>query len=243
MKKQTKVGMNRTGIDMSPVESKKMMEGMKTPSVPQEGDMNQIVEERSIYIREATPLGSVPFPGTLKGVTSIVAKKLVGQNPEVLIDKLSERLAFERTGTRLYDALITKCEAMDAEAFGIPMQTLREFRNEEHRHFMLVRAAMESLGADPTAQTPCADTNGVMAMGIGQVLTDPRTSIPQCMEAILAAELVDNDGWRFLIRLAQEMNLDQMAKDFQTALSEEDNHLENVRRWQGQLVFVESKAA
>ena len=31
--------------------------------------------------------------------------KLVGVSPEVLIDKLGERLAFERTGTRLYDAL------------------------------------------------------------------------------------------------------------------------------------------
>lgn len=33
--------------------------------------------------------------------------RVKGDSPTILLDKLGERLAFKRTGTRLYDALIT----------------------------------------------------------------------------------------------------------------------------------------
>ena len=45
------------------------------------------------YIEEAERVGSVPVPGTLKGMATTAAGKLKGKKPEVLIDKLGERLA------------------------------------------------------------------------------------------------------------------------------------------------------
>jgi hypothetical protein len=45
-------------------------------------------------------------------MVSIGLDILKGESPQILLDKLGERLAFERTGARLYDAFITKCEVM-----------------------------------------------------------------------------------------------------------------------------------
>ena len=42
-------------------------------------------------------------------------------------------------------------------------------------------------------------------MGIMQVLTDPRSSLAQCLQVMLTAELTDNDGWELLIKLADNL--------------------------------------
>jgi hypothetical protein len=36
-----------------------------------------------------------------------------------------------------------------------------------------------------------------------RVLTDPRSSLTQCLQAMLTAELTDNDGWQLLVDSAQ----------------------------------------
>src|SRR5690625_7548483 len=64
----------------------------------------------------------------------------------------------------------------------ISVDALKQFRDEEAQHFLLIHQIMESIGADPTAMTPDADITGVASMGIVQVLTEPRTSILQCLE-------------------------------------------------------------
>ena len=149
----------------------------------------------------------------------------------VLLDKLSERLAFERMGTRLYDALINKCEILGESSPGPTLADLQQIRDEELRHFLLLKRAITELGGDPTVQSPCADVTGVASLGILQVLTDPRTSVTQCLQAILTAELTDNDGWQLLINLTDTLGHSDMAKEFQSALENEEEHLKNVRGW------------
>jgi hypothetical protein len=95
----------------------------------------------------------------------------------------------------------------------------------------LVRDAIVGLGADPTAMTPCADLAGVQGMGLVQSVTDPRTTLAQCLDSILVAELADNDGWKLLIGMAEALGMDELAERFTTALAEEDEHLLLVRRW------------
>ena len=60
------------------------------------------------------------------------------------MDKLGERLAFERSRTRLFDALMVKCAA-DASKI-VPANGIKHIRDEEAMHFALVGAAMQSLG-------------------------------------------------------------------------------------------------
>jgi rubrerythrin len=242
MEKTTVLGKNRTGIDMSPIDAKEMIALAKATPPSSAGDEQAIIEMRSQYIREADVIGSVPPPGTLKGMASTAMEKLTGKNPEAFIDKLGCRLAFERAGVRLYDALITKCSASPDGSI-VPLAKLREFRNEELEHFKLVERAIRSIGADPTAQTPSADVDGMASIGLVQVLTDPRTSVAHCLEAMLIAELTDNDAWQLLIMLAEKMGMDDMARDFQNALREEDEHLAHIRQWFKEMVMEDAAVA
>lgn len=236
MAKSTQMGMNRTGAQMSPVDVRQMQQDAGNLSSLQDtqvtvGSEFDAVEMRLKYIQEADPVGSVPLPGTVKGALKAGMRKLGGRNAEVLIDKLGERLAFERSGTRLYEALIVKCRGAAGDAkVNISIEQLLHIHGEEARHFKLLCDAMEQLGADPTAQTPSADTVGVASMGIMQVLTDPRTTIPQCLNAMLTAELADNAGWELLIRLADEIGQVEMAAKFGEALKSEEEHLAIIKQ-------------
>ena len=91
--------------------------------------------------------------------------------------------------------------------------------------------AIERIGADPTAETPCADTAGVQSAGLLQVITDPRTSVSQCLNALLGAELIDNDSWELLVEVAEEFGMHDMAEEFRRALAEEEVHLRTIRGW------------
>ena len=235
----TQIGTNRTGVKTSRIDVKTMQQAAER-SGPGPGDEDGMAAVRASYIAEADPLGTVPPPATLKGVAKAGMEKLSGDSPEVLIDKLGERMAFERGGTRLYDSLIIKCQAMQEQAPAVSVETLQEFREAEARHFVLCASALEQLGADPTVQTPGADVTGIEAMGLMQVLDDPRTTLPQCLHAILVAELADNAGWELLIKLADEMGQADLAQGFTGALAEEERHLEQIKAWHEQSVMDEA---
>lgn len=224
------VGMNRTGIQMSPLDTKAMLKDDGSAR-GEEGDESALADVRSSYIADAEGLGSVPLPGTITGAVSMGVQMLKGDSPQILLDKLGERLAFERTGARLYDALITKCEVMLDGEISMSIEDLQAIRSDEARHFLLLSDAIESLGGDPTSQTPSADLVGVESMGLVQVLNDPRTSLAQSLHAIVTAELADKAGWETLVALADEHELTDMVNDFTIALNEEREHLALVQTW------------
>lgn len=240
MKHPTDSGMNKTGIDMSPIDIQELLSGVEASIPSSEGDEQTLASYRRSYIVEADPIGSVPAPGSLKGAAKTGMQKLMGKKPEVLLDKLGARLAFERAGTRLYDALLSKCLVRSDEATGLSLDRLREFRNEEAQHFMLVMEAIKDLGADPTAVTPGADVDGVASIGLMQVINDPRTSIAQSLHAVLIAELADHDGWQLLIKLTEELGQDDMARKFRSALAEEERHLATIREFVEQSCLTEA---
>jgi rubrerythrin len=194
-------------------------------------DASVLVEARLQFIRTADTLGSVPPPATAKDLVKAGAKMLAGDRPQVFIDKLAERLAYERGGTRLYDAVIAKFVAYQDELDGVSVDELIEIRDEEASHAALMRTCLEQLGADPTAQTPCADLVGVATSGFLQAASDPRTTLVQTLQIALAAELVDGAGWEGLIALAESMDQNDMAERFRHALDREMEHLAKVRRW------------
>jgi hypothetical protein len=222
--------MNRTGIGTSPIESKKMVEGAVQEATP--GDPNVVVVARRFYIEDPEPIGTMPPPATLKGAAKTLKEALSGNKATVFIDKLAERLAFERTGTRLYDALIGKFD-VTGPGFdeGPTREDLLRFRREEYQHFLLLKECLEAVGADPTAMTPSADIVAVEGMGLANVIGDARTTFPQSLHAILVAELADKTGWELLIQLARELGQDALAQRFVAADAEEAHHLITVRRW------------
>ena len=150
--------MNHSGMQVAPDGGAKMLENIKLTK-PAAGDERDLAKIRLPYAKEADPVGTLPDPST-RGLA-------------LLMDKLGERMAFERSGTRLYDALLTKCQADRSAA--IPAREIQHIRDEEATHFALLGAAIQTLGGDPTMQTPAADVTGVEGMGLMQVLNDPKS--------------------------------------------------------------------
>jgi hypothetical protein len=95
---------------------------------------------------------------------------------------------------------------------------------------------MVSLGGDPTAMTPCADVTAVASSGLMQVLNDPRTTLAQCLNAILTAELTDNAGWELLSSLADTGGETDLAGRFLGALAQEQQHLLVIKNWLAAIV-------
>jgi rubrerythrin len=239
MKPQTpEIGMNRTGAGMSPIHSKEMIQGADLgPVAP--GSPEDAARVRRMYIADAPPVGSVPLPSTVRGAVETAVELVRGKEPAVFIDKLGERLAFERTGTRLYEALLNKFEAEGSWEGGPTRAELEQFHDQELAHFELIHGAMEEIGADPTAETPSADVAGVESMGLCQVIADPRTTLAHSVHAIFTAELTDYEAWAMLVDLARALGKEEMAARFERAQAEELYHVTRVRGWVSSHTVVE----
>lgn len=229
--KAQEFGMNKTGIKINPVEATKTAEGAQNLTSPPPGDgMSAMSEIRLIYITEADPVGTVPAPTSVKGMFSALMEKFK-KGDHGFIDKLGERIAFERTGTRLYEALITKYEGSNDKTGFPDLSVLRQFHQEELNHYRLCCEAMEEIGGDATAMTPSADVVGVASFGLLQAVTDPAVNFKQSLEIILLAELADNDSWAMLVEMANSLGLKTIAERFERAKQEEDIHLSTIRSW------------
>ena len=232
---------NRTGIMTNPELSIEMIEGAKQTVPSSQGDATEMAAVKAEYIEEAVPIGSSPVM-----VEVSENGESVGQfdGLAVLLDKLGERLAFERQGTRLYEAFLQKCESLTLEdASGPSVEELRHICEEELEHFHLLQNAITALGGDATVQTPSADVAGVLSHGVMQVVSDPRTTIPQTLQAMLTAELVDNDGWQMLQDLAAELGQDDLEEQCRKAYEEEQEHLEKVRDWLTSMTMDEASGS
>ncbi|MEC4719147.1 ferritin-like domain-containing protein [Noviherbaspirillum sp. CPCC 100848] len=153
------------------------------------------------------------------------------QPPELLLDKLGERLAFERNGVQFYDALIAKFETSQDSSTSMTLADLQKIRQDEARHADMLAAAIAGIGGDPEARTPSAALVGVEAQGLKQVLADPASTIAQSLHALLVAEMTDNAGWELLIALAEDQEQMALISDFSVALDEERAHLMQVQNW------------
>lgn len=233
----TRLGANRTGLQSAIARSKEMLEN--TQLQPLAGDEVELTATavRREYVLEADPLGSVPPPKTLKGVLKSGAQMMLGARPQAFVDKLAERLAFERGGTRLYDAVLVKVHTNLSELPSEAARDIETIRNQEADHAALIAGCIEKLGADPTAQTPGADLVGVQTMGFIQAVSDPRTTLAQTLNTALAAEVVDGAGWELLIALAEDLGQEEMAEEFRKALAHELQHAAMVKRWVMQLTL------
>lgn len=80
-------------------------------------------------------------------------------------------------------------------------------------------------------------------MGIMQVLNDPRTTLAQCLNAMMTAELTDNAGWELLISLTQDAGESDLAQAFEGALIEEARHLDVIKTWLTVLISNPAKPA
>lgn len=220
---------NKTGLAISEhADEMRQVPELTRPS-PANG---AIAQEHALYAKQSHALGTVPPPKSAKGLAKSAMQAVTGGSAIALIDKMGERLAFERTGVRLYESLLHKMDAATSTFSGGPSrEAVQQIRDEELQHAHLMAEALEHLGADPTVMTPSADLAAVESMGIGQVLNDPRTTVGQCLHALIVVELADGEAWTMLCTLAEELGHDELAGRFRQAEQEEDRHLQQVRTW------------
>jgi rubrerythrin len=257
----TSLGHNLTGAALTPAAVQAMTEAADTLTPFMEIDTSDMEARKIAFIDEAEAVGSVPLPTSVKGVAKAGVAQLKGSQPTIFLDKLGERLAYERAGTRLYEALIVKYRAAQAAEGDVlpaaasllgdgardtsedPGETLERIRADEFEHFTMLCQSMTAMGGDPTAQTPCADVTAVASSGFMQVLNDPRTTLAQCLNAMLAVELADNAGWELLASLADEAGQSELAGRFLAALGQEQEHLSIIKGWLSALVSDKTTAA
>ena len=231
MKLLKPIGMNRTGIAASPLQGEELFASAKAGHPSSRGDETTLAAIRVLYSREAPVLGSVPPPIVRRDASRSIIDLIRGEKAGVLLDKLGERLAFERLSVRMFDALMAKFRAGGTWQGGPTIQELSSMRDDELRHFEIVRRALARLGADSTAMTPSGDLAGVLVAGTLDVLSDPRVTPPQGLQAILMAELADHDAWALLVELAGRLGEDGLASEMRAALVEEQRHVSLVRVW------------
>ena len=230
MQPEISLGKNRTGIKASPIDAGELRE-MHGYQLDVGRPPVTVEQFRASYMADEATVGSVPPPMSVKGVFGATAQALTGHRMHVLLDKLAERAAFERSGVRLYDAMLIKAAQLDRLPGDMTIDALQEIRDDEASHFSLLAESIERLGGDSTAMTPCADVTGVQGTGLLQAMNDPRTTLSQSLETLLAAELIDNASWELLIELADGFGQDELVTEFRNALANEQRHEARVRAW------------
>jgi rubrerythrin len=228
------IGNNKTGINTSPIEARRTRRGARQddtfdPEVVR--DPVELERERLVFSIDAEPVGTMPPPLTARGMAGAVGGALKGQSPNVLLDLLGARAAFERTGTRIYEALLVKHGAADPDHEGPTRLELERLRDDELRHYGMLHDAIKQLGGDPSAVTPSADIMAVATQGVPMIVADPRTTLSQALGAVMMVELADNEGWEQIIDLAEAMDDDDLVDMCREALEDEEEHLDLVRGW------------
>ncbi len=239
-KPSSDIGLNRTGVGASPIDGPRMVAAAADNAPTTPGDASELHAACAPYVFAAPSIGSVPPPAALRGVVEAAVKAVQSEKTPVFLDVLGERIAFERTAIRLYDALLTKIQALgDA----IPRLEVEIIRDEEMRHLRMLQEVVRRLGADPSALTPRADIAATASGGLLGVVSDPRATITQTLSAILIAELADHAGWELAIRMAEQRRDETLAREFRIALAEEHRHVQRIRGWHEERVLAEGRFA
>ena len=226
----TTPGENHTGIKLNPEGAKEMLEGTVEFGPTSSGSAELLAQNRIRVAKLSQPAATMPpSPG-------------VEVEMLPMLDKLGARLQFERTGVRLYDALISKLDAYGTFRDGPSRADLVQIRDEELRHFQLVQKLIIGIGGDPTVVTPCANLQATASKGICDVLVDPRTTLIECLDAMLVAELTDHASWEMLVTAAQLAKESTLVTALREGERTEAEHLVKVRGWLAAATKLATKA-
>ncbi len=215
----TQPGDNHTGITLHPELVAEMIEGTNEFGPTSRGGAEALAANRVRVAKDSRPAATMP------------PAKDVPLERLPILDKLGARLAFERTGTRMYQALLSKHDAFGGFRGGPSRADLEHIRDEEHRHLIVAQNLIIRLGGDPTVVTPCANLQATASYGILQVLVDPRTTLIECLDAIIVAELTDHESWDLLGRTVAPLGDKQAEAQIREAERVEQEHLAKVRSW------------
>jgi rubrerythrin len=151
-------------------------------------------------------------------------RKLAETNVGRVIDLLNERLAFERTGVRLYDRMLLRMQLTEDGEIRRMIDRMRRYRDEEHEHEVWLEDQIRDLHGDdrmPTEKSVLvlAETQGIERV----VQRDPR--LQHDFHALLTAELADTAGWDLLVRIAEDFGDREARREFKERHRQEQEHV------------------
>lgn len=159
-------------------------------------------------------------------------------NPEKVIELLSERLAYERSGIKLYDAILKKVKRSRHTQLKKLVKELEEHRDQEVEHAEWCAENIRMLGGDPDARTERVMLVETEAQGIEQIILGD-APLSQMFHALNMAELGDNAGWAQLVGIAEQCGDEKAKKELQKRLRHEEEHLRLTHRILGMFVREE----
>ncbi|MBV8451637.1 MAG: DUF892 family protein [Deltaproteobacteria bacterium] len=145
---------------------------------------------------------------------------------EMLYDKLSEFLAVEKGGLKLYEeALRIVTDQEVAEKF-------RTFKEQTRKHESILMRLMQELGMDPAHVSSGAKVATEKAEALLKTMTNGLTGKSaelNAVENIILAETKDHSDWEFLGKIARQSDDSRIRDVLKPAVSEveseEDEHL------------------
>jgi len=149
-----------------------------------------------------------------------------------LLRQLRERLAFVRTSTRLYEALLTMLEAAPAaHQYDVSRDNVVRFRSEEAAHFELLCECIESLGTDPLTFISADRAPPVRVDLARQGAAGSSERIANTLQHLLDLKRTDRSAWELLVATARTFGHDELARRFGHAWSEAAQHVHQLRAW------------
>ena len=147
---------------------------------------------------------------------------------EVLRDKLSEFLAVERGGIKLYDQAL--CMVNDPAV----SEKFIQFRDQTRKHEAILLLVMATLGIESIYKSPAAivaeeKATGLLNTMISRNGLSAEATELNAMENIVLAETKDHADWELLGKIARQFDDQEIRDALKSAVDEvepeEDNHL------------------
>jgi rubrerythrin len=145
---------------------------------------------------------------------------------ELLRDKLSEFLAVEKGGLKLYEQALQIVSDLELR------QKFSEFRDQTRKHESILMRVIQALGMDPGYLSPGAKLATEKADALLKTMRyglSAKSAEINAVENIILAETKDHADWQLLGKIARQTNDSRIRDALKDAVSEvepeEDEHL------------------
>ena len=158
-------------------------------------------------------------------------------NNSTLMDVLSEFLAVEMGGQKLYEKALTLVSDSEVRS------KFREFHRQTLKHQLVLTDVIHRLGGNSRAQSPMAKVASEKAQALLRSMERDGLSKDQAelnaIENIVLAETKDHADWELIGKIARQSTDDRLREVLGAAASEveqeEDEHLNWTRKKLGEL--------
>jgi len=162
--------------------------------------------------------------GMSRSNTSSRSRRGTAVSVEWLRNFLSEMLAVEKGGVKLYEKALSELDHSELE------DKLTEFLNQTHRHVELCTSMIEAVDADAEFQSPGAQAAEHKAEGLISAKVPPEMQDLNNIENLVLAETKDHWNWETLASIAPKIGDPELKRAATKAISEvrrqEKTHLD-----------------